>query len=220
MARKTVRRESSVGLIVTLIFFILTSVGLGVATYYGFAQQDQLTKDKKTAEDAAKDAQAKANWYQFQALLARTWLGATDGMDQHTDPNNDKSQTYDDLLKGLYGEYTGGTLGKDSKGGFPPDKAVTADLIAKQEAKKFTIAKEDKNKAVTVQSATMAWNNQTMRPNISYDDAFKGMQALADYYQKQATGAVKAKDECFRRRRPATRRRATSRRTTRSGWPT
>ncbi len=66
MARKTVRRESSVGLIVTLIFFILTSVGLGVATYYGFAQQDQLTKDKKTAEDAAKDAQAKANWYQFQ----------------------------------------------------------------------------------------------------------------------------------------------------------
>ena len=99
MARKTVRRESSVGLIVTLIFFILTSVGLGVATYYGFAQQDQLTKDKKTAEDASKDAQAKANWYQFQALLARTWLGATDGMDQHTDPNNDKSQTYDDLLK-------------------------------------------------------------------------------------------------------------------------
>ena len=197
MARKTVRRESSVGLIVTLIFFILTSVGLGVATYYGFAQQDQLTKDKKTAEDASKDAQAKANWYQFQALLARTWLGATDGMDQHTDPNNDKSQTYDDLLKVLYGEYTGGTLGKDSKGGYPPDKAVTTDLIAKQEAKKFTIAKEDKNKALTVQSATMAWNNQTMRPNISYDDAFKGMLALADYYQKQATGAVKAKDEAL-----------------------
>ena len=74
---------------------------------------------------------------------------------------------------------------------------MTADLIAKQEAKKFTIAKEDKNKALTVQSATMAWNNQTMRPNISYDDAFKGMLALADYYQKQATGAVKAKDEAL-----------------------
>ena len=52
MPRRTVRRESSVGLIVTLIFFILTSVGLGVATYYGFTQQDQLTKDKKAAEDA------------------------------------------------------------------------------------------------------------------------------------------------------------------------
>ena len=38
-------------------------------------------------------------------------------MDQHTDPNNDKSQTYDDLLGGLYGEYASGTLGKDSKGG-------------------------------------------------------------------------------------------------------
>ena len=51
-----------------------------------------------------------------------------------------------------------------------------ADLIAKQEAKKFTIAKEDKNKALTIQAATMAWNHQTMRPNISYEDAFKGMQ--------------------------------------------
>ncbi len=197
MARKNVRRESSVGLVVTLIFFILTSVGLGVATYYGFSQQADLTAKATQADNLAKDAKAQADWYQFQALLARTWLGATDGMDQHTDPNNDKSQTYDQLLAVLYGEYTSGTLGKGSKGAEPADKPLVADLIAKEEARKFTIAKEDKNKALTIQAATMAWNKDTMRPNISYEDAFKGMQALADYYQKQATDAATAKNEAL-----------------------
>ncbi len=65
MARKNVRRESSVGLIVTLIFFILASIGLGAATYYGFQQQDQLTKAAKAADDLRKDADAKAKWYEF-----------------------------------------------------------------------------------------------------------------------------------------------------------
>ncbi len=194
MPRRTVRRESSVGLIVTLIFFILTSVGLGVATYYGFTQQDQLTKDKKAAEDLMKDAQAKADWYQFQALLARTWLGATDGMDQHTDPANDKSQTYDQLLSVLYGSYLDGSLGKNSKRADPSDKTVVADLIAKEEAKKFKIVN---NKTMTPQDVTMAWNKDKMRPNISYEDAFKGMEALADYYQKQATAAVQAKNDAL-----------------------
>ena len=69
-----------------------------------------------------KDAKAQADWYQFQALLARTWLGATDGMDQHTDPANDKSQTYDQLLSVLYGSYLDGSLGKNSKRATPPTR--------------------------------------------------------------------------------------------------
>ena len=191
MPRRTVRRESSVGLVVTLIFFILTSIGLGVATYYGFTQQDQLTKDKAAAESLMKDAQAKTEWYQFQALLFRTWLGLTDGMNA---PSDDASQTYDQLLAVLYGKYADGRLGKDTKGGYPADKQVLAGLIDAEGKKQFKIKTEDKTKTVVIQAVTMGWNDKTMRPNISYEDAFKGVQALADYYQQQATEAKKAQE--------------------------
>src|SRR4051812_25328778 len=36
--------ESKTGLVVTLVFFILATLGLGVTTYFGFAEQDTLRK--------------------------------------------------------------------------------------------------------------------------------------------------------------------------------
>ena len=32
-------RESNTGLVVTLVFFIILAIGLGVAAYYGFAHK-------------------------------------------------------------------------------------------------------------------------------------------------------------------------------------
>ena len=44
--------ESKQGLVVVLVFFILATIGLGVATYYGFAEQEGL--NAKVKEEAKK----------------------------------------------------------------------------------------------------------------------------------------------------------------------
>ena len=36
---KSPTKESNTGLVVTLVFFILSTIGLGVSTYMGFAEQ-------------------------------------------------------------------------------------------------------------------------------------------------------------------------------------
>jgi hypothetical protein len=69
------RGESKQGLVVTLVFFILATLGLGIATYYGFADQDRLTKEKKDAEAKEKTANAERDWYKFQSQLLRAYMG-------------------------------------------------------------------------------------------------------------------------------------------------
>ena len=136
MPRRPVRRESNVGLIVTLIFFILTSVGLGVATYYGFSQQDQLTKAAKENKDAYDDMKAKQDWYEFQALLYRAWLGQTAGFDQPVDASGTKAE---EQLQTLRKSYEEGSLGKDGKKQDLPDKAIVTDMITKVEGNDYLV---------------------------------------------------------------------------------
>src|SRR5262245_17236849 len=65
----------SQGLIVTLIFFILATIILGVTTWLGFSGQDELAKKKDEAEKARKDWENDADWYKFQAVYFRNIAG-------------------------------------------------------------------------------------------------------------------------------------------------
>ena len=56
-------KESNQALVIVLVFFILTTIGLGVATYYGFAEQEKLRGDKKTAEDNKKKADTERDFF-------------------------------------------------------------------------------------------------------------------------------------------------------------
>ena len=67
--------ESKQGLIIALVFFVLATIGLGVATYYGFAGQDALSKAAKDAKSAEDKAKADRDWYKFQALQYRSYMG-------------------------------------------------------------------------------------------------------------------------------------------------
>ncbi|MGH9676400.1 MAG: hypothetical protein ACRD36_04800, partial [Candidatus Acidiferrum sp.] len=52
-------RESKQVLIIFLVFFVLLTIGLGVAAYYGFAEQDGLRKavaEAKTNQKKFEDA--------------------------------------------------------------------------------------------------------------------------------------------------------------------
>jgi hypothetical protein len=72
--------ESKQGLIITLVFFILATIGLGVAAYYGFA--DQAAKDSAVKEAKRNEANFKdmRDWYQFQSQMYRSYMGFADNI--------------------------------------------------------------------------------------------------------------------------------------------
>ncbi len=73
--------ESKQGLIITMVFFILATIGLGVSTYYGFAEQESLVKkaaeEKKTADAMKKER----DWYKFQSMMFASYLGQGQTLD-------------------------------------------------------------------------------------------------------------------------------------------
>ena len=128
-------RESNTGIVVTLVFFILLSIVLGVSTYYGFAGQAALTTATTTAVASEKDMKAQRDWYQFQAWTYRTYLGQTEGFDKPLEAG-DKSATpttVDSVLKEAREHFDQNQLGKDSKGDFA-DRAAVTSLIKKVES--------------------------------------------------------------------------------------
>src|SRR5437879_4360879 len=60
--------ESKQGLIITLVFFVLLSIGLGVTTYYGYAEQENLKKAKDEATKEANLKEKNRSWFQMVAL--------------------------------------------------------------------------------------------------------------------------------------------------------
>ncbi|GEM_PF-337617 len=71
--------ESKQGLVVTLVFFILATIGLGVATYFGFAEQEDLTKAKEKAELTQKEEAKLIDFYKFQSILYYTYISTING---------------------------------------------------------------------------------------------------------------------------------------------
>jgi hypothetical protein len=94
--------ESKQGLVITLVFFILATIGLGVATYFGFAEQEAKEQAVKKAKTDADVFKAERDWYRFQALLYRSYMGQNQNIDA-AELGNMKSQ------------FDGGTLGKTAK---------------------------------------------------------------------------------------------------------
>ncbi|HXG11239.1 MAG TPA: hypothetical protein VNK04_15885 [Gemmataceae bacterium] len=67
--------ESKQGLIITLVFFVLLSILLGVVAYFGYAEQDHLANEKKKADAEKKTAETDRDYYRFQSLLCRAYMG-------------------------------------------------------------------------------------------------------------------------------------------------
>ena len=67
--------ESKQGLIITLVFFILATIGLGVATYFGFADQEVKDKAVADAKKVEKAVREERDWYKFQSEIYRCYMG-------------------------------------------------------------------------------------------------------------------------------------------------
>ncbi|MGH7173577.1 MAG: hypothetical protein ACRELG_25120, partial [Gemmataceae bacterium] len=93
--------ESKQGLIITLVFFILATIGLGVATYYGFAEQDKLTKAAKEAKKSEDERKDERNAYKFQTKMYLSYMGQAQGMEGVGDLGTEKSQFDSGSMKGV-----------------------------------------------------------------------------------------------------------------------
>ena len=67
--------DSKQALVVTLVFFILLSIILGIFTYMGYSDADKYQKEKTTAENAEKTAKSERDANRNVAVLYRTYLG-------------------------------------------------------------------------------------------------------------------------------------------------
>src|SRR5205807_1217703 len=75
MGKRSARNESSQALVITLVFFVLLSIGLAVATFAGFSEQSTLEGKVKEANTTAKSAKDARDWEQFVRLLQQAAIG-------------------------------------------------------------------------------------------------------------------------------------------------
>ena len=71
-----IKGESKQGLVVTLVFFILSTIGLGVATYYGMDGQAKLKQAAEGEKKKTKIADDERDWFRFQVGVLRAYLAA------------------------------------------------------------------------------------------------------------------------------------------------
>jgi len=73
--------ESKQGLIIALVLSILVAVGLCVAAYYGFSEQDTLRAQAAEAGKKLNTMTTDRDWYRFQSQLYRAYMGQTQNID-------------------------------------------------------------------------------------------------------------------------------------------
>ncbi len=113
--------ESKAPLIIILVIFILLSGALGYTTYAGYEAKDAAEKEKKKAEEATKAKENEVDYYKFQSLLDRAYIGQPQAV------SNESLVT----LRGQYNAHT--TFEKVAD----PNKAETDTFIKESLEKKL-----------------------------------------------------------------------------------
>jgi hypothetical protein len=183
--------ESKQGLVITLVFFILMTLGLGVSTYFGFAEQEKLTK---TADQAKKDGDVFKNerdWYKAQAMLYRSYMGQAETLDGKDQIGTLKTQfdqgtmaaakTVKDredvmkVLKALSDRFGwNGNQPKDTYEGQFNDLKTKYDAVAKQN-EALVKANEDAKKALQTKDEELTAANDNYGKNLK-DQAAKAKE--------------------------------------------
>ena len=75
MAKKKDGSGSNLGLIVTLVFFVLATVILGVTTYMGYSDQAKMEQARVEAKRERDQFENDKNWFRFQSRYLRGVIG-------------------------------------------------------------------------------------------------------------------------------------------------
>jgi hypothetical protein len=95
-------RESKQALVIALVFAVLTVIGLGVTAYMQAGAKDAALKDATEEKRKAAEMTEDRDWYKFQALLFRSYMGQNEGIEPAD-------------LTSLRGRFDTGSLGSKSK---------------------------------------------------------------------------------------------------------
>lgn len=97
--------ESKTGLVVALIFFILTSLAFGVVAYLFYDESKQAASKEKEARDAAANAKKDADEQQVARIIYAGYLGTITEKDISLLVNLQKHPNYDTTLGALNEKY-------------------------------------------------------------------------------------------------------------------
>lgn len=92
--------ESKQGLVITLVFFILATIGLGVSTYFGFDGQEKKDQEVKKAKADTELFKKERDWYKFQAGMFRVYAGQAQTLADAESLGTTKNQFDQGTLKG------------------------------------------------------------------------------------------------------------------------
>jgi hypothetical protein len=202
--------ETSMVLIFFLVFSILLNLGLGVATYFGFQHDDALKVKNKELEKNKTLLTDDREWYQFQALAFRAYMGQLTKPEDFTKLNDGRDK------------FERNQLGKDVKDrdevaaliktALETDRKLRTDPVAKQNYEALLDAERKRNEALVAQNLQLkadkdkaeqrkkqaeddlakeiAKNTEELAKfqkdsNAKLDDYFKVVQARADELDKQ-----------------------------------
>ncbi len=166
-------RESNQGLVIALVFAVLIILGLGVTAYMqGNAKTEALQKEKK-ARDDVEVMKKDRDWFKFQALLYRAYMGQTEGVD------------FGDL-GALKSQFDGGSLGTGAS-----DKEGVTKLVKDQDARMPWDATQNRPRNTYESLLTFEKQKREAAEKMSAD-----YQAAADASAKAAKKATdQLKDE-------------------------
>jgi len=100
----------SIGLILTLIFFVLATFIAGTVAYFGYSEQEQFKADAKKAQDAQKTAEGQYREERVRKVMLRIALGVEDPADrvllvQELEPQRVHiKDEYDKMKRGIIGK--------------------------------------------------------------------------------------------------------------------
>lgn len=160
MAAKAISRssspkgESKQGLVVTLVFFILATIGLGVSTYFGFSEQETLRADKEKSDINLKNETKLIDFYRFQSMLYWTYISTVNGF---------KPEDLE-LYEGLREKADNDTiLPKDAK--YDPNKEELKLVKTRMEMLEKMVFKDAAEKDLTLK-----FDKATKKPSNTFDE--------------------------------------------------
>lgn len=174
-SRNAPQGDSKRGLIVTLVFFVLATIGLGVGTYYGFADKEKLVEDKKAAQQQLKASEQLVDFYRFQSDFMKMYIGVApeDQARLAVDKQNFDSGRYSSAP----GAASAKTMVDKLQGALPWDPTLKSPSLNGQAYDIFKVVKDQVDAKNTIQ--------QQMAALIKEKD-----QALADAKRIQGEKAA------------------------------
>jgi hypothetical protein len=171
-------RESKTGLVIALVFSILTVIGLGVTAY--FQAQARYEAEKQAKDEKTNTARMKSDrdWYKFQAMQFRSYIGQTEGID----PND---------LNTLRGQFDTGSLGSGS-----PDKDGVTKLIKENLDGKLAWD-NSQNRAKETYESLLQKERERSDGAEKLSAAAQQAKEAAEKVAKDATAGLKAERAAF-----------------------